>query len=825
MGFRRKIPRPSADQVLTLDRILSSYRPFGDSQDIEEQYALASLRHLRLIGRDVPSAARLAANMESLDAETRYRYLGNTVVRCCIERSLRRALIGGDTDLSPRVCDEIFQDVNRSAEAGEGWADFATRTFGKTYLDGSRHHTQVWDSGSTTTLWREAFRDVVIDEYGAAPLTVPTPEQLAVLRSACELLEQLLPLTSKAALTHTHMVVTFEGTGSWALTSSSSSLNLCGTIFLRQASLRNPWWAAEALLHEALHLKLGDFRHGYSLLREELFDEEDAAARAAKVVVPWNRPGLNEENAWGTYRAVAAFHVYTHLSLLCSVAEEKSAGLAGRFGPSRGEGLPSMTDRHAAFERAQYLASNIPTTAGHELGRAGRLLVEWLRSIMKSLDPSPPPEGVYTHLLVSRYRAEAQQVARRSWDDRALDQLAEVAEDEIRTVREILDLSGNKAVQSRFDMALSRADTDGRPSIGIPELRRIVVDAISELPADGCRLGPLGSDRIGLVEVGSPDEIFAAMVERSSRSLARIGSAPSQTPKSPSRPGPRKGDISWNRESRVPPMLYGTAWMAAETSPLSTAAIEAGFDGIDTANQLAHYDESAVGEAVDQAVGAGSKTRSDLFLQTKFTHPHHHQGRALPYAAEADPPVQVRQSLASSLNHLRTEYVDCYLLHGPEGPGPLGDADREVWTTMAELARTAEVGLIGVSNVSPGQLEEICDLSMPDVVQNRFRLGHSPDIEVRRLCRERGITYQGFSVIAANRVALDSVPVRTVSLNRHRSAVQVLVGFAIQRGVVPVIGTTSPAHMDEVLAAGEIDLDPEEMNLLATLDEPVTPGR
>jgi diketogulonate reductase-like aldo/keto reductase len=270
----------------------------------------------------------------------------------------------------------------------------------------------------------------------------------------------------------------------------------------------------------------------------------------------------------------------------------------------------------------------------------------------------------------------------------------------------------------------------------------------------------------------------------------------------------------------VPSMLYGTAWMEGGTSRLCTAAIEAGFRGIDTANQVAHYDEAAVGEAIERALDAEAELRSQLFLQTKFTHPHHHRGRSLPYRIDAEPSIQVRDSLASSLRHLRTEHVDSFLLHCPVGPGRLEAVDREVWAAIAALGRTPEVGLIGVSNVLPAQLEELCDLAMPDVVQNRFQLGHHGDIEVRKLCRERGIVYQGFSIIAINRAALDSAPVRRVSAASARPPVQVLVRFAMQKGVIPVIGSTSRAHMEDVLAAVEFDLDPHQMDLLTSLDEP-----
>ena len=68
----------------------------------------------------------------------------------------------------------------------------------------------------------------------------------------------------------------------------------------------------------------------------------------------------------------------------------------------------------------------------------------------------------------------------------------------------------------------------------------------------------------------------------------------------------------------IPSFMYGTAWKKEATTGLVLQAVEAGFTAIDTANQLVHYDEARVGEALLQLAKQGI-TRDKLFLQTKFT--------------------------------------------------------------------------------------------------------------------------------------------------------------------------------------------------------------
>src|SRR3954465_2509216 len=106
----------------------------------------------------------------------------------------------------------------------------------------------------------------------------------------------------------------------------------------------------------------------------------------------------------------------------------------------------------------------------------------------------------------------------------------------------------------------------------------------------------------------------------------------------------------------TPPFLYGTAWKEDATERCVLDALKAGFRGIDTANQRRHYFEAGVGAAVARAIAGGIGGRDELFLQTKFTYIDSHDHR-LPYDANADAFTQVRQSFASSLEHLQVDSI------------------------------------------------------------------------------------------------------------------------------------------------------------------------
>jgi diketogulonate reductase-like aldo/keto reductase len=153
----------------------------------------------------------------------------------------------------------------------------------------------------------------------------------------------------------------------------------------------------------------------------------------------------------------------------------------------------------------------------------------------------------------------------------------------------------------------------------------------------------------------------------------------------------------------VPRFLYGTAWKEDETKRLTALALEAGFRGIDTANQRRHYHEAAVGEALQASMARGLVTRDEIFLQTKFTF-QRGQDHRLPYDPAAPIPIQVELSFASSLSHLGTETIDSYLLHGPAQRSGLTVDDWAAWRAMEAIQESGCAHFLGVSNVTLEQL-------------------------------------------------------------------------------------------------------------------------
>jgi diketogulonate reductase-like aldo/keto reductase len=268
--------------------------------------------------------------------------------------------------------------------------------------------------------------------------------------------------------------------------------------------------------------------------------------------------------------------------------------------------------------------------------------------------------------------------------------------------------------------------------------------------------------------------------------------------------------VTSTADVRIPRILYGTAWKKEDTESLVRTAILQGFRGIDTACQPKHYHEPGVGAAVssfpDEKASNGKLAREDLYLQTKFTPLSGQDPARIPYDPKAPLAEQVRQSLAVSLRNLRTDYLDCLVLHSPL---PNARQNLEVWQSMESLVDARGVRQLGISNCYQlEQLQTLWDSARvkPAVVQNRFYADTGYDRGIRAFCRQHGIIYQSFWTLSANPHLLTHRTVRELASKHGRTPAQILFRYLTQNDIVPLTGTRSETHMREDLAIFEFEL-------------------
>ena len=144
-----------------------------------------------------------------------------------------------------------------------------------------------------------------------------------------------------------------------------------------------------------------------------------------------------------------------------------------------------------------------------------------------------------------------------------------------------------------------------------------------------------------------------------------------------------------------PRIIYGTAWKKAATKDLVVKAVLHGFSAIDTACQPKHYNEPAVGAALEELQSRHNIPRAALYVQTKYTPLSGQDVASVPYDASAPLRQQVEQSVAASLKNLKSAYVDCLLLHSPL---PKHADMMEAWRAMEAAVAGGSVRALGISN-------------------------------------------------------------------------------------------------------------------------------
>jgi diketogulonate reductase-like aldo/keto reductase len=257
---------------------------------------------------------------------------------------------------------------------------------------------------------------------------------------------------------------------------------------------------------------------------------------------------------------------------------------------------------------------------------------------------------------------------------------------------------------------------------------------------------------------------------------------------------------------RGPKIIYGTAWKRADTERLVTLAIRHGFRGVDTACQPKHYNEAGVGAAL-ATCGLG---REELYVQTKFTPVGGQDPGRIPYDPKATLPEQVVQSLAVSLRNLQTAYVDCLLIHSPL---PTLEQTLQAWRAIEAIVDTGAIRQAGISNCySLAEFKELYRSVRikPAILQNRFHAETAYDRELRAFCRHQRIVYQSFWTLTANPHVLAHPTIIAAAAAHERTPAQILFRYLTERGVVPLTGTRSEAHMREDLAIFDFELTPTE---------------
>lgn len=248
------------------------------------------------------------------------------------------------------------------------------------------------------------------------------------------------------------------------------------------------------------------------------------------------------------------------------------------------------------------------------------------------------------------------------------------------------------------------------------------------------------------------------------------------------------------------PDIIGPPADEGEARAVLRRAIELGVDLVDTADSYGPgVSERLIGEALDP---------DDAVVATKVGLLRNTDGDWLPHGD----PDYIRNQALVSRDRLGVESIDLYQLHTPRSETPLEESIQ----ALAECKDQGLVDHIGLSNVTVEQLETARDHVDVVSVQNRYNVTHRDDEDVLRACEEYGIGFIPWYPMAAG--DLDG-PVAEVATARDASPHQVALAWLLAHSdvILPIPGTSSRAHLEENVAASQLELTDEEYERLADL--------
>jgi pyridoxine 4-dehydrogenase len=245
--------------------------------------------------------------------------------------------------------------------------------------------------------------------------------------------------------------------------------------------------------------------------------------------------------------------------------------------------------------------------------------------------------------------------------------------------------------------------------------------------------------------------------------------------------------------------VWGMPDDPAAAKALLRRAVELGVDLIDTSDSYGpHVSEELIAEALHPYPGG-------VVIATKGGLTRQGPWRMSPNGR----PEYLRSACEGSLRRLRVDEIDLYQLHAVDRGVPYAESVG----ALADLRAEGKIRHIGISNVTLAELAIAREVTQVASVQNRYNVADRRFEDVLAESERSGIAFIPSVPLDAGDTDTRSGPLERIAEARGVTRVQVALAWLLHRSpaLAPIPGTTSRAHLEDNVAAADLELDAGEM--------------
>lgn len=256
--------------------------------------------------------------------------------------------------------------------------------------------------------------------------------------------------------------------------------------------------------------------------------------------------------------------------------------------------------------------------------------------------------------------------------------------------------------------------------------------------------------------------------------------------------------VTLNDGHTIPQLGYGVFKVPDdEVAQCVRWALEAGYRHIDTA--AIYGNERGVGQAIRES----GIPRDELFITTKLWN-------------DSQKPDKARAAIEGSLERLGLDRVDLYLVHWPQ---PMFDEYVGAWESLVKFRDEGLTTSIGVSNFQPHHLNVVIDATGVTPAVNQVEM-HPTFSQPALLAYDHrlGIATEAWGPLGQGRGELENPGLIAVAEEVGRTPAQVALRWHLQRGVIAIPKSVTPARIVENMTVFDFKLTDKQLAAVERLD-------